>query len=823
MLVPAVTFMLASLLHPVAQPTPGEIAQRLDALQETGRVLYVAAHPDDENTQFLAWAATGQGYDAAYLSLTRGDGGQNLIGDEQSPLMGVIRTWELLSARSTDGARQFIGSARDFGYSKSAEEALSVWGHEETLADVVWTVRQFRPHVIVTRFPEEGSTHGHHLASARLAREAFEAAGDPSQFPEQLEFVDTWSPTRIVYNVSTWHGPPAPEDAAQWVEHDIGGYQSLWGRSFGEIAAASRGMHRSQGFGWWSSRGPRLEWFSPVDGEESQSTLFADIDTRWATTPGGDALDALFEEIAASFDARAPEASIPALLDALDAINELEDTALAETTRAELTELIVACAGLVVDARADSAFAPLGSTLPITWSALSRADAGLVLDSVTIATTSADASVDAAPAVPLANHEPQEGALELNVPSDAAVSAPYWLSHPYEGGRYHIPSPTLRGAPIAPPAMTATFTLTANGRTLSVERPVRHIEREPVLGERARAVLIVPAATVTPEENVRMLAGDSTDVRVQVRAYQDLDGARVHLGLPEGWSATPTHVEVSAAAGGSAEASFSVTAPSGASRATVVPVITVDGAAASWREDTIDYPHLPPQRVLRPAEMAVQPVELTPYSGTVGYVMGPGDAVARNLAAVGVDVRLLGPDELTADTLQEFDVVLIGIRAFNVHAALADRLPTLLDWVEGGGTLITQYQTNSRVSPLEVALGAADITIARGRVTDETAAITVLEPDHPVFNAPHAISDADWSDWVQERGLYFAESWDDVWTPLLEMNDAGEEPLAGALLVDDHGAGHVVYTGISFFRQLPAGVPGAYRLLINLLNLGGAP
>ena len=815
MLFPAVTMMLASILYPVSQPTPGELAQRVDALRNTGRVLYVAAHPDDENTQFLAWAASGEGYEAAYLSLTRGDGGQNLIGDEQSPLMGVIRTWELLRARATDGARQFISSARDFGYSKSAEEALEIWGAEETLGDVVRVVRTFRPHVIVTRFPEEGSTHGHHLASAQLAHQAFFAAADPAQYPEQLNTLDTWQATRVVHNVSTWRGEPDPADTVNWVELDVGAYQPLLGRSFGEVASESRGMHRSQGFGWWSSRGPKLDWFSPVAGVETRDDLFAGIDTTWNAYEGGSAVDANFAAAAAAFSLHDPALAIPYLAEALANLESVEDREVAETVSARVAELIVGCAGLVLDARVDSPFASIGAPIDVTWSALNRSESDIAVTDVRIG----DQRVDGPGA--LAAHEPTEGVTTYQVPADAVPSAPYWLASPAIGGRYSTTDEALTGAPIAPPALIATFDISVDGATFQIQRPVRHIEREPTLGERARTLLFVPPVTVTPTANVRMLATDATSLDLEVQAYADLDGARLTLELPTGWTSEPAALTLDMAAGEHRTAHFSVSAPEGsAERATVRPIVDVAGTSWSWRGDVIDYPHLPPQLVLRPSLVDVQSLNLEPYAGVVGYVMGPGDLVAEGLQNVGIPVRQLTPAELTPANLAELDVLMIGIRAFNVHRTLADRFPDVLAWAEAGGTLITQYQTQSRVSPLETPVGAVALNISRNRVTDETAEVTVIDATHRAFTHPHVIGEADWANWVQERGLYFADTWDDAWTPLLSLHDDGEDAQLGSLLVHEYGEGVIVYTGISFFRQLPAGVPGAYRLLVNLLALG---
>jgi LmbE family N-acetylglucosaminyl deacetylase len=831
--------LLALLLHPVAQPDAATLRSRLERLLETGRLLYVAAHPDDENTWLLTWAALERGYDAAYLSLTRGDGGQNLIGDEQSPLLGVVRTWELLAARSVDGARQLIGGEVDFGYSKTRDESLAIWGEEAALADVVWVLRTYRPHVVITRFPEEGTTHGHHLASAWLARRAFEAAGDPSRFPEQLGVpgpdgrpVAVWSPVRLLHNIPRW-GLDEGTDTSAWLALDVGGYNPLLGRSYGEIAAESRSRHRSQGFGWASSRGPQIEYFALLAGPEVTTELFEGIDTAWTTLEGGEAVERHLRAALEAYDERAPQRAVPSLLAAYRALGEMPAP---PVPQAEVAELVAACLGLFVDVRAAQPTAVPGGELEVTWTALLRAEppprsvetadrqgaapaggADVVVAGVELARQSLATGRET-----LAVHAPLEHTVTLSVPSDAPLSVPYWLAEPPGPGRYAAPPAELRGQPIAPPALVATVALEVAGQPLELLRPLRHVWTDPVLGERVRAVALVPPVTLTPLTDVTLVARDSALVALEIRGWADAE-ADVHLDVPPGWHVEPTSHRVSFSAGDSLRREFRVTAGEGASRVDVRPVARVGGSDWSTRIDVLDYPHLPVQPVLRPSVVTLQPIALHPPAGVVGYVPGPGDLVAGSLAAAGVRLRLLEASDLTAAGLAGLDAVLIGIRAFNTRPELHDRMEALLGWVAAGGTLVVQYQTNNRLAPLERPIGPYPLTIGRGRVTDEAAAVTRLRLDHPVWRAPNALTDADFEGWVQERGLYFAESWDaEHWTPLLAMSDAGEDALEGGLLVAEHGEGVVVYTGLSFFRQLPAGVPGAYRLLVNLLALGRA-
>lgn len=812
--------MLATLFHSVPQPPPGELALRLDQLQERGRVLYVAAHPDDENTQFLAWAVNSEGYDAAYLSLTRGDGGQNLIGDEQSPLLGVMRTWELLAARDIDGARQFIGAERDFGYSKSSEETLDVWGEEAALESVVRVIRRFEPHVIVTRFPEEGSTHGHHLASARLARLGAEAASDPARFPEHLsEGLRAWSAHRVVHNVPTWRGLPEGADTSDWLSIDVGDYQPLLGRSYGEVAAESRSQHRCQGFGWWTSRGPDVEYFSHVWGEPTNTALFEGVDSSWGALPGGDAVHEALVAARAAFAVDAPERAIPDLLAAYRALEGLpaDQQRWTEEARREIVDLVVDLAGLVIDVRAPQQGVAVGTDIELTWSALARTSTR-----IRVARIDVNGRELASPGA-LERHTPLDGTVAYSISADADVSGPFWLAESAIGGRYGGSATTI-GDTIALPDLVATFTLEVEGETLRVDRPVREVYRDAVFGERTRAVEIMPRATVTPEARVAMLSRGVTSVDVRVDAFDALAGAEVTLNLPRGWSSTPESHEITLDAGGVAALRFEVAGPEGVSSGVDVSpeVRFAEGGASGWRLDVIDYEHIPTLLVKQPASLRLQAVALEPPSVRVGYVMGPGDLVASSLRNVGYEVTMLAPSEVDAEALASLDTLLIGIRAFGSFPELHERLPAILEWVQQGGALVTQYQTNNRIAPLTGPIGPAEIDIGRGRVTVEGAPVQVLDPAHPVFTTPHQIRESDWEGWVQERGLYFASTWDDAWQPLLAMNDPGEsDPLQGSLLVLDHGEGYVVYTGISFFRQLPAGVAGAYRLLANVLALGG--
>ncbi|WP_326491774.1 PIG-L family deacetylase [Myxococcus stipitatus] len=799
------------------QPHAGEIAAGLRRLGVTGSVLYVAAHPDDENTRFLAWLVGEKGLRAGYLSLTRGDGGQNLIGTEQDELLGLIRTHELLAARRVDGAEQLFTRARDFGYTKSADEALRIWGHDAVLADVVLAIRRFQPDVIVTRFNTKPPNHGHHTASALLAAEAFAAAADPKRFPEQLTQVKPWKADRLLHNVSTWSlGPDA--DMSGYLKVDVGGFDPLLGRSWGEVSAESRSQHKSQGFGVPAERGPLLEYFTPLEGARPTKDVFEGLDLTWRRWKGTEAVSAAVDEAVKGFDSRAPWRSVPALLRVHAALSALPDDHPWKAYKLRETEsLVAACAGLFLEARAAEATAVPGSPVELSLFALNRSSAQVKLVGVTLPGGEA-VTVDAA----LAEHAPFKLARKVTLPADAAITTPYWLRHPVSGGLYALEDRDrgLTGMPEGPPALSVGFTYEVGGRRFSVTRPVVYVWTDPVRGELYRAFEVVPAVTATLErDRVMFPNGSPQPVDVVLAAGRAEAAGKVRLELPEGWRSEPSELPFQLAARGDERTvQFKVTPPKGASQKGRLRVVVESGGRTeSWRVRSVAHPHIPPLAVRQASEATLVPFSLATKVKRIGYIPGPGDRVAESLAAVGYEVTVLPEERLAGEKLERFEAILVGVRAFNANPRLAVHRERLLDYVKKGGRLVVQYNTNSRVGPLAAFVGPYPLEIGRDRVTDETAVMTPVKPDEPLLRAPNALSAVDFEGWVQERGLYFASKWDDHYRPVFTMNDAGEAPLAGGLLVARHGKGVFVYTGLAFFRQLPAGVPGAYRLLANLL------
>lgn len=792
----------------------GALAHALDRVASTGRVLYVAAHPDDENTRLLGYLANGRHLTAAYLSITRGGGGQNLIGSEQGELLDVIRTEELLAARRIDGAVQRFTRMRDFGYSKSATEALAIWDHEQALADVVQVIRSFQPDVIITRFDENPPNHGHHTASAILAREAFSAAADPKRFPEQLtRGLKPWQADRLLRNLSTWRNETIPPDA---LALDVGAYDPRLGYSFGELAALSRSQHKSQGFGVPGERGGVIERFGSIAGTKPEKELFEGLELGWGRYGAAAApLVRALEAAQAALDRDHPERAIPALLDAHRAFDALPDDVRVRDGKRALELVIGAAAGLFVRCHAAQPVVAPGGEVALTVEVVLRRPAAITLRRIVPRYGS---TIDAETVLQVQDRKKFEQ--KFSIAADAAISTPYWLSEAPHAGSFRVADPALIGEPSTPPALSVELELQVGDRAIRLTEPVVHGWVDPVHGERLRPVLIVPPATVTPaREAVLFPNNHRAELALQVRAGRDRLEGEVSLLLPAGWRSEPaTHTVKLAKSGDESTLSFQLLPPAGATRAVAVPRFSADGKSWSFREATIDYPHIPLQLVLQPAAVKLVPLRLAVPSGVIGYVRGSGDTVADDLRHVGLAVEALDDQVLKSGDLSRFAAIVIGIRAYNTRDAVRVAHPRLMSYVESGGVVVTQYNTNNWIGPMEHSVGPFPLEIGRDRITDEKASMTVLQPDHPMLKSPNEITAVDFDGWVQERGIYFASTWDERYVPLFAASDPGEKPLSGSTLVATHGKGRFVYTGLAFFRQLPAGVPGAYRLFVNLLN-----
>lgn len=800
-----------------AQSVPGwnsaRIKLQLEKLSVLGRVLYVAAHPDDENTRLLAYLANGKKYRTAYLSLTRGDGGQNLVGDEQGSYLGLMRTEELLAARGIDGAEQYFSHANDFGFSKSADEAFKFWGHDRILADVVWRVRKFRPDVIICRFPEDRRAgHGHHWASAILAHEAFIAAADPAKFPGQLKYVKPWQAKRILWNTFNFGGTNTT--SPNQLKIDVGGYNPLLGEGYGELAAESRSMHKTQGFGVSKSYGQSFEYFENIAGAAAQATLLDGVNTSWSRVAGGQKIESMIGEAIRQYDMDHPEKIVPLLLDIRTAIHQLSDDYWRTLKGGQIDQLILACCGLWMDAYSTQPYVVAGNALRLTIGIINRSNVPVSLKSVGLPGREENLDQE------LENNRLDKKNYEITIPETTPISQPYWLREPHPVGYYRFSDPQLAGLPMNPPSLTATFKLVIGGQTLDIPLEIRYKYADPVRGEVQDPLVVTPPATANIAEEVYVFTARSPQpVSVKLRSYEDNLSGVAHADVPPGFTIMENDIPFSLERSGDEKTiQFRLTPREDiktSGRESLTVHLKINGKDYARQVKVISPGYIPAITVFPPAETKLVSVPLQISGHSVGYIMGAGDKVPQALRQMGYQVKFIEPDNLPED-MQQFDAIVVGIRAYNTQKALHQAQPGFMDYVKNGGTLVVQYNKNFDL--VTDNLGPYPFKITNSRVTDEESKVDLLLPDDPVLNTPNKISEKDFDGWIQERGVYFIGDADAHYRRPLGMHDPGEAMLRGALIVADYGRGKYVYTGLDFFRELPAGIPGAFRLFANLIS-----
>jgi LmbE family N-acetylglucosaminyl deacetylase len=798
-----------------------EVRLALGRLNTLGSVLMIGAHPDDEHSDSLAYFARGRSMRTGYLSVTRGEGGQNLIGPEQGDLLGIIRTQELLAARRIDGAEQFFTRAIDFGFSKSPDETLAKWGREKILSDIVWVIRRFRPDVIILCFSGTSRDgHGHHQASAILAREAFAAAADKTRFPEQLRWAGPWQAKRVVWNVY------GESDRPGQVRIDTGEYNPLIGCSYAELAAMSRSMHRSQGMGNRPRRGSVPSSFAPIAGEPASKDLFDGIDTTWNRVPGGAAVASRLREILGAFDPATPEQLVPALLEIRGMIASIAAASAATNKEpwaarklVELDETVALCAGLWLDASAGRWDAVPGATLPIRVTAIERSHVPMRLVSVSLG-NAAETGV----ATELPYNQPHTLDLKWAVPDNAAWSQPYWLVDPPQGDAYTARDQSLIGLAENPPLLEARFRLATGPYTIDITRPISHRYVDRTRGELRRPLAIVPPVAAAFSDPVYVFP-DRSPREVELTLKSSVAGAagELRVSAPDGWRVEPaSHTFKAADDGEQVAESFRILPPSAAERGQVRATATIGGKQIAPGMRVISYPHFPPQVVFPAPISELVRADIRILAKRIGYVMGAGDQVPDALRQLGCDVTLLSAVDLGTADLGRFDAIVAGVRAYNVRPELRSNQHRLLEYVSNGGTLVVQYNVLDYGTSAEALakIGPYPIQVGRSRVSVEEAPVTFTDPASPLLRSPNLITEADFRGWIQERGLYFADQWDPRYKTLFESHDPGEPPQAGGTVYTRYGKGVYVFTAYSWFRELPAGVPGAYRIFANLLSAG---
>jgi LmbE family N-acetylglucosaminyl deacetylase len=808
----------------VNKPSVDEIYSKLEKLNFLGSALYIAAHPDDENTRLISFLANEKQARTGYLSLTRGDGGQNLIGLELRELLGVIRTQELIEARKIDGGEQFFSRANDFGFSKVPNETLEIWDKDKVLQDMVWIIRKFQPDVIINRFDHRspGTTHGHHTSSAMLTQEAYALANDPAYEPAQLQFVKTWQPKRVLFNVSWWFFGGKDKfdkvDKSKYINLQTGVYYPMLGKSNQEIAALSRSRHRSQGFGTTGERGDDMEYLELIKGADlkDKQNLFEGIDTSWNRVKGGKNIGDAVGAIIKNFNFKNPSASIAALVAVYTQIKKLEDEHWKQIKLEEVKEIIAACSGLYLEAVSESQAVTPGSSTKIKWEAINRCATPMMLRSVAILPENKTFVQDIA----LTNNVDQENAIDITIPADALYTSPYWLTEKGTSGMYKVDDLQKIGRPDIIRDLSLQFTIDINGVSIPFNRTIVYKLNDPVHGEVYKPLDVVPAVTTRILNKVQLFKDNKKQtIAIKIKAGKNNCKGTLRFELPSGWQVTPSSVPFELARKDSeTTVSFEVTPPATASEAVGRSIATLDGKEFDREQIIIDYPHIVPQQVLLPSTAKFTKADLQIRGEKIAYIMGAGDNIPESLRQMGYQVSLLTSEGISTASLQSFDAVIMGVRAYNVLDKLAFKQQILFDYVKNGGNMIVQYNTTGDLVTKDIA--PYPLHISRDRVTEENAKVTFLDATHPVLNHPNKISHKDFEGWVQEQGLYYPDEWGKEFTPILSAHDKDEEAKKGALLIAKHGKGYYIYTGLSFFRELPEGVSGAYRLFANIIGLG---
>jgi LmbE family N-acetylglucosaminyl deacetylase len=815
-------FQIVSAQQP-AKPNAVAIYNQIQKLNFLGSVLYIAAHPDDENTRLISFLSNEKMARTGYLSLTRGDGGQNLIGSELREQLGVIRTQELLEARKIDGGIQFFSRANDFGYSKNSDETLQIWDKNKVLSDVVWAIRKFQPDVIINRFDHRspGTTHGHHTASALLSVESFDLANDSKVFPDQLKFVQPWQPKRQFFNTSWWfYGSKEKFEAADKTNLSalqIGVFYPSLGKSNQEIAALSRSCHQSQGFGSTGSRGEETEYLELLKGSSLQdkTNVFEGIDTTWNRVKGGTAIGQLLEKVQQQFDFKNPSASIPDLAKAFTMIQLLEDEHWKTIKSEELKKIIAACSGLYLEAVAENQTATPNSILKVKIEVINRSPIAMQLESITSLLEQKNTLENIA----LKNNISQNITLELQLPATLEYTNPYWLNEKGTVGMYRVDNQKNIGIPDVIREVKVVFMVAVNGISIPFEQNIIYKYNDPTKGEIYNPLDIVPEITTSIIDKVAIFNTDkSKTIGVKIKAGKDSENGILKLDISKNWKVIPTEIPFALSKKGEEQiVNFEVFPPKNADEITVKCLAIVNGIMFDKEQININYDHISKQHILRTSEAKFIKLDIKTGSEKIAYIMGAGDEVPKSLMQMGYEVSVLKPEEITKEKLLNFDVIITGIRAYNTVKALAFKQDILFNFVKEGKTMLVQYNTTDELVIKNIA--PFQLKISRDRVTEENAEVRFLEPQNPVLNYPNKITSKDFEGWKQEQGLYYPSEWNAAFTPILSSNDKGETPKKGALLIAKYGKGHYIYTGLSFFRELPEGVSGAFRLMANIISI----
>ena len=814
------TLLLLLFSFQLISQNSSDIYSKVQKLNVLGSLLHVGAHPDDENTNLISYFSNKYHIETTYLSITRGDGGQNRIGTELTDALGLIRTQELLAARKIDGANQLFTTANDFGFSKHPDETLNIWDENELLSQVVKHIRTIQPDIIINRFDHRtpGTTHGHHTSSAILSHKAFDLSSNIDYLPEQLKSLSVWSPKRLFFNTS-WFFYGSKENFLKiekdnFLKFDQSEFNTLSGLTYDQVAAKSRSQHKSQGFGRSPNPGgPQWGYMELIKGEPvSSNNPFEGINISWNRLKGGDVIESLVNKLLSGFDFKIPEKNVSDLINIYKNIENLENGYWKSLKLDEVKKIISLCLGLNIQLNSKNIIGTPKSKEKFNLKIVNPSNIKILIKSLK------HNNIDYIINTTIVNNNLFEK--ELNITTDDQISSPYWLTEKGSLGMYQVNNEELKGLPETPIAIKTQLKLEINGTELNLIIGAYNRFTDPVKGEVITPYTIVPKVTVKLNQPVYLFPDSKPkQIPVSITAHENNIKGTLSLEIPKGWSIEPSQYSIDILKRNQQENYlFKVYSDTKNSSGIIKPIIKSNNIEYYNQLTTIDYPHIPKQFLVKPSFAKVFRIDLKNNINKIGYLMGVGDKIPEALENIGIQVVNIDRSNIILENLLSFKTIVIGTRAFNVIDELSFKNEVLWEYVKNGGTLVIQYNTSRGLKTANIT--PYKLVLSRDRVTDENSKVNLLNKTHSIFNYPNKIENDDFRNWVQERGLYFPNSWDDNFEPLIEMNDINETKKRGSLLVASYGEGKIIYTGLSFFRELPAGVPGAYRLFLNLINYG---
>ena len=792
------------------------IISKLEKLNTLGKVLYVAAHPDDENTRLITYLSNEKKYQTAYLSLTRGDGGQNLIGKDLKENLGLIRTQELLEARKIDGGIQFFTSAIDFGYSKNSKESLEFWNEDQILYELVWIIRKFKPDVIITRFNEvSGITHGHHTASSILANKAFRISGNPDIFPDQLEFLETWKAKRIFWNTSTRFFDLSKYSDDEILKIDVGLYNNILGKSYNEISSESRSMHKSQGFGSLKRRGSEKELFILTQGDKYDDNLMDGVDVTWNRFGENNEIIEYINNLVNEYDPKKPYKTVNKLSVLYEKVSKIKDEDWKKIKLNEIKNLIKACLGLFFESLSDVSISSIGENIKVNFDAINRSPININLKQVSVFDEDFLIKKD------LINNEFFRFEKTIKIPESESFTEKYWLINKPNFGNYDVNHQKLIGNPDNNFPVETNFIFTINNIEVSYTIPLLNKKNSPTKGDDYKIFNIGLPIYLNPKRyNELVVNSNSQTIEVEVISGKENLDATIYLDVPENIKYEPKYFDLSFKDLNEKKIiKFDLTLPETDSfKENIIVKAKYNDEYYERGIKEINYDHIIQQVRFPLSEIKIIKFNIKTKGKNIAYFMGSGDNIPSFLSLIGYKIDLLTLDQLSTDILSNYDALIIGIRAYNVNKKLIEKTKEIHNYVKNGGNVLVQYNTSRGIDVKDFA--PYSFNISRNRTSEENSKVDIINKNHLALNYPNKILLEDFDNWVQERGLYFPINWSDDYETLISSNDSGEKPNHGGILISKIGKGHYVYTSYSWFRQLPSGVSGAYKLFVNLISLG---